>query len=125
MGFDFSQTSSFRLNAKNLGYVTLSKKTWDHVIKERDREHAKYNEQLIKETLQNPDNIKQSDDDPSVYLYIKKTQEYRIRPDITVDMQRFRYFTIVVQKDRRFIITIYPSSVIIGGKQIWPRQSQK
>lgn len=118
MTLDFSQTISFRLKAKNLGYVTLSKKTWDHVIKERDREHVKYNDQLLKETLQNPDNIKQSDDDPSVYLYVKKTQEYRIRPGITVDTHRFRYFTIVVQKDRRFIVTIYLSSTIAGGKEV-------
>ncbi len=124
MSFDFSQTSSFRLKAKKLGYVTLGKKTWNHATKERHREHIEYNEQLLKETLRNPDNIIQ-EDDPSIYLYIKKIKKYRIRPDITVDAQRFRYFTIVVQKDRRFIITIYPSPVIAGGKQIWPRQSQK
>lgn len=57
MGFDFSQKSSFRLKAKKLGYITLSKKAWLHATKERDREHVKYNKHLIKETLQNPDNI--------------------------------------------------------------------
>lgn len=124
MTFDFSQTNFVRLRAKKLGHVTLGKKTWRYVTEEKSREDVKYNEYLLKETLQNPDNIIQ-EDDPSIYLYVKKIKKYRIRPGITIDAKEFRYFTIVVQKDRRFIITIYPCSKIVGGKQIWPCQSQK
>jgi len=125
MSFDFSQRNSFRLKAKKLGYVTLGKKTWEHATEERHREHIRYNEQLLKETLQNPERIIQ-EDDPSIYLYVKKIKKYRIKPGITVDAQRFRYFTIVVQKDLRFIITIYHSAYIKrGGRQIWPHQNQK
>lgn len=114
MSFDFSQRNSFRLKAKKLGYVTLGKKTWEHATEERHREHIRYNEQLLKETLQNPDRIIQ-EDDPSIYLYVKKIKKYHIKPGITVDAQRFRYFTIVVQKDLRFIITIYHSAYIKRG----------
>lgn len=119
MTLDFSQASSLKLKAKKLGYVVFGKKTFEHIIKERLREHIKYNERLLKETLENPDTIKQDDECPNIYLYVKRIQKYYLSPDITVNVKKFRYFTVVVEKNYRFIITIYPSSKIAGGKQIW------
>ena len=92
--------------------------------KEREREHVKYNEQLLKETLQNPDDIKEVNENPNLYFYIKKTQKYYLKPGITVNIRKFRYFTILVEKNRRFILTIYPCPRIQGGKQVWPHQNQ-
>jgi len=120
MAFDFSRTTSFRLGAKLVRYVTLEKKTWHHIIKERHRGHVQYNEKLIRETVQNPDSIRQNEDDLDVYLYIKKAEKYWVGPDISVTTKEFRYFIVVVEKNRRFIITMYTSLKIQGGKQIWP-----
>jgi len=120
MAFDFSRTTSFRLGAKLLRYVILGKKTWRHIIKERHRGHVQYNEKLIRGTLQSPDNIRQNEDDPDVYLYIKEAEKYWIKPGISVTTKEFRYFIVVVEKNRRFIITMYTSLKIQGGKQIWP-----
>jgi len=87
----------------------------------KEREHVKHNEQLLEETLRNPDYIKEDNEDPNVYFYIKKTQKYYLEPDITtVNVRRFRYFTVLVDKNRLFIITMYPCSKILGGKQVWP-----
>jgi len=80
MAFDFSQMTSFRLRAKLLRYVILGKKTWRHIIKERHRGHVQYNEKLIRETLQNPDSIRQNEDDLDVYFYIKKVEKYWVGP---------------------------------------------
>ena len=125
MSIDFSKVTFLKLKAKKLGYVSLTKKTFKHVIEEREREHVKYNEQLLKETLQNPDNIKEDNEDPNVHFYIKKTQKYYLKPDITtVNVRRFRYFTVLVDKTRLFIITMYPCSKILGGKQVWPHQNR-
>ena len=101
MVFDFSRTSSFRLGAKLVRYVTLGKKTWHHIIKERHRGHVQYNEKLIRETLQNPDSIRQNEDDLDVYLYIKKAEKYWVGPDISVTTKEFRYFIVVVEKNRQ------------------------
>lgn len=120
MAFDFSRTTSLRLGAKLLRYVTLGKKTWHHIIKERHRGHVQYNEKLIRETVQNPDSIRQNEDDLDVYLYIKKAEKYWVGPGISVTTKEFRYFIVVVEKKRRFIITMYTSLKIQGGKQIWP-----
>ena len=120
MAFDFSRTNSFRLRAELLRYVILGKKTWRHIIKERHRGHVQYNEKLIRETLQNPDSIRQNEDDLDVCLYIKKAEKYWIKPGISVTTKEFRYFIVVVEKNRRFIITMYTSLKIQGGKQIWP-----
>jgi len=120
MAFDFSRKTSFRLGAKLLRYVTLGKKTWHHIIKERHRGHVQYNEKLIRGTLESPDSIRQNEDDPGVYLYIKEAEKYWIKPGISVTTKEFRYFVVVVEKNRRFIITMYASLKIQGGKQIWP-----
>ena len=125
MGFDFSQKTAFKLKAKQLNYVTLGKKTWDHIVREKEREHIKYNEKLLKETLQNPDIIKEDEEDPNILLYFKKVQKYYLDPSITISVKNFSYFTIVVQKKYRFIMTIYLSSKIKGGKQIWPPTDKK
>ena len=120
MAFDFSRMTSFRLRAKLLRYVILGKKTWRHIIKERHRGHVQYNEKLIRETLQNPDSIRQNEDDLDVYFYIKKAEKYWVGPGISVTTKEFRYLIVVVEKNRRFIITMYTSPKIQGGKQIWP-----
>ena len=125
MSFDFSQKTEFKLKAKQLNYVTLGKKTWDHIIREKEREHIEYNEELLKKTLQNPDIIKEDEEDPNVLLYFKKVQKYYLDPTITINVRNFNYFTIVVQKKYRFIMTIYPSSKTKGGKQIWPAPDKK
>jgi len=44
MTLDFSKVTFLKLKAKKLGYVVLTKKTFKHVIEEREREHIKYNE---------------------------------------------------------------------------------
>jgi len=65
----------------------------------KEREHVKHNEQLLEETLRNPDYIREYNEDPNVYFYIKKTQKYYLEPDIaTVNVRRFRYFTVRRQK---------------------------
>ena len=120
MTLDFSKITFLKLKAKKLGDVVLTKKTFKHVVEEKEREHVKYNEQLLKETLHNPDNIKEDNKDPNIYFYIKKTQKYYLKPDITVNVRMFRYFTVLVEKNRRFIITMYPCSKALGGKQVWP-----
>jgi len=118
MTFDFSQRTFIRLKAKCLKYVKLGKKTWYHATREKHRWHLEYNEELIKQTLENPDNIKWDKNNPDTHLYIKKIKNYYVGPNITVDMQKFRYFIIIVQKNYRFIRTLYPSSNLPGGKQI-------
>lgn len=101
MSFDFSQRTFFRLEAKYLKYVKLGKKTWHHATKEKYRWHLEYNEQLIKETLQNPHNIKWDKNNPDVYFYVKETERYYVGPNITANLRKFRYLIIVVQKDHR------------------------
>ncbi len=118
MTLDFSKVTFLELKAKKLGYVVLTKRTFEHVIIEREREHILYNEQLFRETLRNPDNIKESNEDPNLYFYSKKTHKYYLKPDTTVDVSKFRYFTVLVDRNRLFIITMYPCPKILGGKQV-------
>ena len=121
MGFDFSQTKNIRLKAKTLNHVTLGKKTWDkHIIKDRGRDHIKHNEKLLKETLQKPDTIRQDKQDPNILKFYKKTHGYHITPTIKISTKEFRYFVIVIQKNHKYIITMYTSPKIKGGNQIWP-----
>ena len=124
MTLDFSRTTFLKLKAKKLGDVVLTKTIFEHVIVEREREHIIYNEQLFRETLRNPDNIKESNEDCNLYFYSKKTQRYYLKPDTTVDVSKFRYFTVLVDRNRRFIITMYSCPRIQGGNQVWPTKTQ-
>ena len=123
MTLDFSKVTFLKLKAKKLGHVVLTKKTFKHITEGRGREHILYNVELLKETLRNPDNIKEDNKDPNVYFYSKKTQRYYLKPGTTMDVAKFPYFTILANKDLQFIITMYLCPRIRGGKQVWPNQN--
>ena len=68
-------------------------------------------EEEVKNTLQNPEEIRQSKVDSSVYLFYKT--------------QRTGRWVCAVSKrlgDEGFLITAYPTDTIKAGEKIWPNK---
>jgi hypothetical protein len=67
-------------------------------------------EEDVKETLENPSEIRQSRNDPDVYLFYKP--------------ERMRRWVCAVAKQLNgdgFLITAYPTDAIKEGELIWPK----
>jgi hypothetical protein len=67
-------------------------------------------ESEVKDTLEDPDEIRQSRRDPAVYLFYKS--------------RRVRYWVCVVAKcfnGEGFLITTYPTDAVKEGVKVWPK----
>jgi len=67
-------------------------------------------EEIVKNTLKQPDEIRISKSDESVYLFYKKERH-----------QRWSCAIAKQTNDDGFLITTYPTEAIKEGVKIWPR----
>lgn len=67
-------------------------------------------EDVVKDTLENPEQVRQSRSDPDVLLFYQGTGETR-------------WVCAVARRgtDQGFLITAYPTDAIKEGRQIWPK----
>lgn len=89
--------------------IEVSAARWDLIVRTKHPE-IKGKESGIKETLKEPDEIRVSLSDPSVYLYYKSQGKYSM---------------VVVAKHKNgegFIITAYFTDRIKEGKQVYRRE---
>ena len=93
-----------------LGFsVRVTRSYWEHMVTDKHPVMAGH-ESEVQETLENPDEIRLSRRDPSVYLFYKS--------------ERTRRWVCVVTKrlnGEGFLITTYPTDAIKEGVRIWPR----
>ncbi len=88
--------------------ISISENYWDLIITVKHPSMAQCEEQ-VKETLKNPEQIRRSKKDYTVYLYYKKYDEFHM---------------VVVCKHLNgtgFIITTYRTDRIKEGEQIWKK----
>ncbi|GAB3694707.1 hypothetical protein GCM10027592_15890 [Spirosoma flavus] len=92
-----------------LGFiVTIDKQRWELIVTQKHPILAGQ-EELIKDTLQQPDEIRRSKSDESVYLF------YR-----TIKKKRWACAVVKNQLDERnFLITAYPTDALKEGEIIW------
>ena len=99
----------FEVTSKLDKKVYVTKSRWELIIKTKHLE-IKGKEKEVKETLTNPDEIRQSKSDASVYLYYKHYGKLSLS-------------VVVKHKDGEgFIITAYYTDRIKEGKQVYKRQ---
>jgi len=87
--------------------VRTTKEYWNYIVSVKHRP-MKGKEEIVKETLLNPDEIYRSKIDQSVYLYYKKYD---------------KIYCVIVRHmgDEGFLITAYPTDKIKEGESIWRR----
>ena len=90
-------------------YVRVTTKYWDLIV---DIKHPvmQGHENTVKETLKNPDQIRASKSDDSVFLF------YRLQ-------KPGRWICAVTKRlnGDGFLVTTYPTDTIKEGTQIWPK----
>lgn len=93
-----------------LGFrVRVSRSYWEVIISVKHPVMVGH-EGDVKTTLQNPEEIRRSKIDPSVYLFYKT--------------QRKERWVCAVSKRKNgdgFLITAYPTDVIKTGEKVWPK----
>ncbi len=93
-----------------LGFrVRVTRSYWDLIVTVKHPVMAG-RENDVKETLQNPDEVRQSKSDPKVYLFYKP--------------ERIGRWVCAVAKrldGDGYLITTYPTDAIKEGTRIWPK----
>ena len=90
-------------------HVRISRSYWEIIIRVKHPVMAGH-ENEVKSALQNPEEIRRSKADPSVYLF------YKIQ-------RKDRWVCAVSKKlnNEGFLVTAYPTDVIKAGEKIWPK----
>jgi len=89
--------------------VRVTATYWDMIVTIKHPVMAGF-ETNVKETLENPEQIRSSRNDPNVFLFYKIQ-----RPG--------RWICVVTRRlnDEGFLITAYPTDAIKEGEHIWPK----
>jgi hypothetical protein len=94
-----------------LGFVvTVAKQRWELIVTQKHPVLAGQ-EELIKDTLLDPDEIRRSKSDETVYLFYRSIKEKR-------------WACAVVKSqygDVNFLITAYPTDAVKEGEVIWTK----
>lgn len=87
--------------------ISITSQYWHYIVTVKHRlMHNKEN--LVKEIIKYPDEIRQSKSDESVYLYYKQTDKL--------------YCVVCKHVDKEgFIITTYPTDRVKEGNMIWKK----
>ena len=106
-----SQGSDFLFNVMTpLGFrVRVTRSYWELIVTVKHPAMAGH-EKEIRQVLENPEEIRQSKNDPAIYLFYKT--------------QRVGRWVCAVTKrldEEGFLVTAYPTDSIKEGVKIWPR----
>lgn len=90
-------------------YVRVTRSYWEYIVTVKHPVMIGH-EQIVQETLQAPDEIRVSRNDPNVYLFYKSEGANR-------------WVCAVAKRldGEGFLITTYPTDAIKEGTKIWPR----
>jgi len=93
-----------------LGFKVHVTGTYWEIIVSHKHPIMKHRETQVKDTLENPDEIRRSRTDNNVYLFYKKEKAKR-------------WICSVAKKlnDKGFLITTYPTDTIKEGESIWTK----
>ena len=119
---NFQNKDTVRFSAAYIGFALLSKNTWEDITS-RKHSHVQYNLPLVKATLASPCLIKRSQHkkDKDTVLFHKPIEKYYLKPGCSVTGSSvLRYFRVVVNKDTKYIETMFPTDKIKGGEKLWP-----
>ena len=90
-------------------HVHVTRSYWNVIVSVKHPSMAGH-EKDVKESLQHPEEIRQSKEDRDVYLFYKTKRKGRWVCAVSKNM-----------KGEGFLITAYPTDAIKTGEKIWPK----
>ena len=101
-------TPYFEIRSKLDKLIRITKSHWDLITLVK-HPIVRSKESLVKKCLQDPEEVRLSQEDKTVHLYYNRWEQY--------------YLCVVVKhiNDKGYIITIYVTDKIKEGEQIWKR----
>jgi len=102
----------FKIFSKMGKVVSLDEDRWRHVLS-----HPEMKDQLegIKETVMNPDEVRESTHDPSILLFYKLYEETPVTE---------KYLLVVIETQNRegFIVTAFFTDTMKKGGVVWKKK---
>lgn len=113
---------TFLFHTKFHGDVYLHKRTQRLKSSYAEREYFVLNNNIIKQVLENPIQVRQSRDFKDDYLYYKLLKDVPVNisdQDMMKIYARLKYLVVVICTGNSRIKTIYPARRMLGGKIVW------
>jgi hypothetical protein len=106
----FDDKGRFKLIGYDGNAYHLTRKSWEHVIKDRQRDTVKFNFDKVVLTITYPDKVRRSKKRATSKILYKEFDQINIRENITVPWRG--YFGVVIDRKKKRILTIYPTRKI-------------
>lgn len=97
------------IQTRHDGSVQLTQERWEHIGERKNRGELRPDLGFIAKTLEEPDEIRASNQDPEVRLYYRSYED--------------KWVTVVVKRDPQgsFVLTAYMTDRIKQGGLIWQK----
>ena len=106
----FDSKGQFKLVGYDGNTYHLTRKSWEHVIKDRERDTVKFNFDKVVLTITDPDHRRNSKKKSTSKILYRKFDRINLREAITIPWKG--YFAVVVDRKKKRISTIYPTRTI-------------
>ena len=106
----FDDKDRFKLIGYDGNTYHLTRESWEHVIKDRQRDTVKFNFDKVKLTITHPDEVRKSRIRTASKILYRKFDRINIRENITVPWDG--YYAVVIDRKKKRIQTIYPTRKI-------------
>lgn len=106
----FDNKGRFKLIGYDGNTYHLTRRSWEHVIKDRQRDTVKFNFDKVVLTITDPDHRRNSKKKSTSKILYRKFDQINIREDITVPWRG--YFAVVIDRKKKRVLTIYPTRKI-------------
>ena len=116
----FEDDGKARFLTRHHGEVTLSKKKWDEICGEPERDYYHLNGDKIPTTLIAPDTVRHHASIDTQFIYYKHFDKIMLKPNIEVPAP-VKLMAVVIDTETGRVCTVYPTDKPkSGGKEYDP-----
>lgn len=122
-GLNFDNKDFIQLPTKHHGDVTLSKRKWDIICSQPERQWYKFNSEKVATTLVTPDHVRHHSKESHQIFYYKEFESYKLNEYTTVPMRKRTFFAVIIDTNSGKVCTVYPVSNPKKGKEFDPEKN--
>lgn len=118
IAFDATGIASFP--TKHHGDVTLSKRKWNEICAEPERDYYRHNGEKVSTTLITPDRVRHHKCVASQFIYYKQFDSFQITEGVDVQWA-VPFMAVVIDQATGRICTLYPTDKLKPGVEYKPK----
>jgi len=106
----FDNKGRFKLIGYDGNTYHLTRRSWEHVTKDRQRDTVRLNFDKAVLTITDPDEVRKSKKRVASKILYREFDRINIREGITIPWRG--YFAVVIDRKKKRVVTIYPTRKI-------------